>query len=193
MEDEIRDGLKKKINKRLEKMKTQNKKNQALFIVFILAIIALVTTACGFHTSRLGEITQVVDINLDEDSFGHSRPTFVVNGHNFWDGLLKDVDRVELHDGYLRFVGTGVQSDGSRVEGSIDVNLAAQNGMLLVKVIAVNIPGVELSDPIVIEINEDLETDLPQLDFYHDMDVYFNSVEVKEDGLRMQIQVNVRF
>jgi hypothetical protein len=38
---------------------------------------------------------------------------------------LHDVNRVELHDDYLCFLGTRVVPDGSRVDSSIDVSLGA--------------------------------------------------------------------
>jgi hypothetical protein len=174
-------------------MKTKTRSLHVFFIVMSLAMLALVTSACSFFTPRLGEMSQVVDISLDEELFSHSAPTFTVHGYDFWDGLLVDVDRMELHDGYLRFLGARIMPDGSRVDASIDVSLGAENGMLTARVIAVDIPGITLSDPAIVQINQDLKVDLSLEDYDPHADVQFQKVEVTEDALRMKILVNVRF
>jgi hypothetical protein len=190
-------------------MNTQTRKNHVLFIVITLAMLAIVSSACSFHTGMVGGVSQVVDITLDEEQLNQAEPTLNINGydfkgnlakpaftihrHNFWDGLLVDVSRIELHDGYLRFLGTHIQPDGSRVDGSIDLSLGAENGRLVASIIAMDIPGIELNDPIVIEINEDLEADLSPMDFDSHASVYFKEVKVTENALCMKIKVDVRF
>jgi hypothetical protein len=174
-------------------MNTQTRKSPVLFVVMSLAMLALVTSACSFHTPSLGDITQVVDITLDEDLFDQSSPNFQVHGHNFWEDLDVDVNRLELHDGYLRFLGSGIMPDGSEADCSIDVALGAENGMLTARIIAVDIPGIDLTDPKVVEINQELEATLSLDDFTPNADVLFREVEVSEDALRIKIQVNVRF
>ena len=174
-------------------MKPQTRKFNVLFVVMSLAMLALVTSACSFLTPRMGEISQVVDISLDEDQFEHSAPSFKIHDINFWDVLDVDVTRMELHDGYLRFLGTRVMPDGSVADCSIDVSLGAENGMLTARIIAVDIPGIKLSDKRVVKINQELEAQLSLKNLSPNAEVLFKEVEVTEEALWMKIQVNVRF
>jgi hypothetical protein len=104
-----------------------------------------------------------------------------------------DVNRLELHDGYLRFLGTRVMPDGSVADCSVNVSLGAEKGMLTARVIAVDIPGTELSDPRVVELNKELEAHLSLEGYVSNAEVLFKEVEVTEEALRMKIQVKVRF
>jgi len=174
-------------------MNTQTRKFPVLFVVVSLAMLALVTSACSFLTPRLGEISQVVDLSLDEALFSQSSPTFKVHNHNFWEDLDVDVSRLELHDGYLRFLGTWTMPNGSEADCSIDLSLGAENGMLTATVIAVDIPGVELTDPRVVEINQELETHLSLEKFGPYAEVCFEDLEVTEEALRIKVQVKIRF
>ena len=168
------------------------RKSYVLLIVVSLAMLALATSACSFLTPRLGTVTQVVNLSLDEALFNHSVPSFEIHGHDFWDGLLVDVNRLELHDGYLRFLGTRVMPDGSRVPASIDLSLGAEQGSLTAKIIAIDIPGIKLTDPVIVEINQELETELAPMNFDLGSDVQFEQVQVMEDALQMKVKVTVR-
>jgi hypothetical protein len=161
-------------------------------LLLAAAVLVLVTSACGFQTSHPSEITQVVDLNLNEELFSQSAPSFTVDGHDFWEGLLVDVNHLELHDGYLRFVGTRVLPDGSRVPGSIDLSLAAEKGGLTAKIIAVDIPGIKFTDPVIVKINQDIEAELTSMDFELGAVVRFERVQVTEDALLMKVRVTVR-
>ena len=174
-------------------MNTQTRKFPVLFVVMSLAMLALVTSACSFLTPRLGEISQVVDITLDEQMFSQSSPTFKVHNHNFWEDLDVDINRLELHDGYLRFLGTRILPDGSAVDCSIDLSLGAKNGMLTARIIAVDIPGIELTDPNVVEINQELEAHLSLDGFDPHAAILFKEVEVTEGALRIKVQVDIGF
>jgi hypothetical protein len=174
-------------------MNAQPRKSPVLLIVMSIALIVLATSACSFLTPRLGSFSETVDITLDEELFADSRPTFNIHNHSFWEDLDVDVDRMELHDGFVRFLGTQRLPDGSRADCTIDVRLGAEDGMLTASIIAVDIPGTELTDPAVVKINQELEADLYFNDFDPDAEVLFKEVEVTEDALRIKVQVNVRF
>lgn len=133
----------------------------------------------------------MVDVTLDEDLFNRSAPTFTVHGHNFWDGLLDNVTRKELHEVTIRFPGTRRLPDGSALDSSFELSMRAENGILVARVTAVDIPGVELNDPTVVEINEDIESDLSSMDIDLNSEVLFKEVKLTEDALRMKIQVTV--
>jgi hypothetical protein len=174
-------------------MNTQTRKLPVLFVVMGLAILALATSACSFSTPKQGEISQVIDITLDEDLFSQSSPNFKVHGHNFWEDLDVEVNRLELHDGYLRFLGTQIMPDGSEADCTIDLSLGAENGMLTAKIIAVDIPGTELTDPSVVEINQELDAHLSLDDFSPNAEILFKEVEITNGAMRIKIQVNIKF
>jgi hypothetical protein len=173
-------------------MKAKTRKSPVFLVVMSLAVLALVTSACSFLTTGLGEITQVVDITLDQGLFSQSQPTFKIHNHNFWEDLDVDVNRMELHDGYLRFLGTRSMPDGSRADCTIDTSLGAEDGMLAARIIAVDIPGIELTDPKVVKINQEMEAHLSLAGFDWNAEVLFKDVQVTEGALRMKVQVNVR-
>jgi hypothetical protein len=174
-------------------MNTQSRKFPALFVVMSLVLLVLVTSACSFHSPSLGEISQVVDITLDEDLFSQTTPNFQVHGHNFWEDLDVNVNRLELHDGFLRFLGTQIMPDGSESDCTIDMSLGTENGMLTAKIIAVDIPGTELTNPIIVEINQELEAHLSLKDFSPNAELLFREVEVTEGALRIKVQVYMKF
>jgi len=156
-------------------------------------VLALVISACSFLDPGLGEISQMVDITLDQDLFSQSQPTFTIHDHNFWEDLDVDVNRLELHDGYLRFLGTRTMLDGSKADCTIDTSLGAEDGMLAARIIAVDIPGIELTDPKVVKINQEMEAHLSLAGFNWNAEVLFKAVQVMEGALQMKVQVNVRF
>ena len=174
-------------------MFTPNRISRFSPILLAAVILALVTAACGFQVPRPGRITEVVDLSLNEELFSQSAPSFEVHGHDFWDGLLVDVNRMELHDGYLRFLGSRVMPDGSREPASIDASLGAENGGLTARVIAVDIPGIKLTDPAIVAINQDLKVELSPMEFDPFSDLQFEKVQVTEDALLVQVKVTVRF
>ena len=174
-------------------MFTPTRKSRLSSILLAIAMLALVTSACGFHAPGLGRVTQVIDISIPEEMLQQSSPTFTVGDHNFYDPLLDDVTRLELHDGYLRFVGTRTQPDGSVVPGSVDLYVGAKDDNLTARIIAVDIPGIEIDDPLVVEINQEMKVEFYRVMASPDADVLFKDVQVTEEELRMKIQVTVRF
>jgi hypothetical protein len=174
-------------------MYTPTLKSRFSSLLMAAAMLALVTCACGFHAPGLGTVSQVVNISIPEEMLQQSSPSFTVGNHNFYDPLLDNVTRLELHDGYLRFVGTRTQPDGSVVPGSVDLYLGAEDGKLIAKVIAVDIPGIKIDDPLVVEINKEMKVDISRAMGSPDADVFFKYVRVSEEALTMKVQVNVRF
>jgi hypothetical protein len=182
-------------------------------ILLATALLILFTTACGFHAPVLGKFTQSVNISIPAEKLTQSSPSFTVCDHNiydvlrdhdrlklpfsvcdhnFYDDLLDDV-RLELHDGYLRFVGTNTQPDGSRVPGSIDLYLGAEDDMLAARIIAVDIPGVDINDPLIVEINHKLMVQFSWEMYTPGSNVLFKDVQVTEQELIMKLQVTIQF
>jgi hypothetical protein len=162
-------------------------------LLLAAAMLVLATCACGFHAPAPGDVSQTITVNIPEAMLQQSAPSFTVGDHNFYDPLLDKVTRLELHDGYIRFIGTRTQPDGSLVPGSVDLYMGAEYGRLVAKVIAVDIPGIKLDDPLVVGINQELKVDTFEAMGSPAADVLFKSVRVTEDTLDMRIQVTVRF
>lgn len=188
------------------------RKHHSASILLATAMLIVVTSACGFHAPALGKFTQSVDISIPAEELTQSSPTFTICDHNihiqhdrlklpfsagfcdhnFYDDLLDDV-RLELHDGFLRFVGTNTQPDGSRVPGSIDLFFGAEDGMLVARIIAVDIPGIDMNDPTVVEINHKLEVEFSWEMDTPGADVLFKDVQVTEQELLIKLQVTIQF
>ena len=113
------------------------------------------------------------------------------NGHNFWEDLDVDVDSLELHEVFPRFLGTQTMPDGSLADCRIDMQLGAVNGMLTARIITLDIQGTLLSDKVVV-INQDLKAYLSLEGFIPHAAILFNEVDVLEDALRIKVQVNIQ-
>lgn len=181
-------------------MFTTTHKSRLSTILLATIMLILVSTACnGFNAPMPEKVTQVIDISITEDMFQPSSrsftasPSFTIGDHNFYDSLLDNVTRVELHDGYLRFIGTRTLPDGSVTPGSIDLYMGAKDGKLTAKIIAVEIPGVTMDDPLVVEINQEMKAEFSQAMGDADADVLFKEVQITDEELRIKIQVTVRF
>lgn len=189
------------------------RKARASFILLSTVLLVLFTSACGFYAPSLGKYNQSVDISIPAERLEQSSPTFTVCdhdvndilrdrdhlklpfsfcNHNFYDSLLDDV-RLELHDGFFRFVGTNTQPDGSRVPGSIDLYFGAEDDRLTARIIAVDIPGIDITDPLVVALNQDLRVQFSWEKFTPGADVLFKEVQVTEQELIMKLQVTIEF
>jgi hypothetical protein len=171
-------------------------KSRFSVLLLAAALLALFTSACGFQVLGNGRVSQTVDIRITEDMLQQSKPrfNFTFGTRNFYDPLLDEVTRVELHDGYIRFVGTS-KSLGGRVgvPGSLDLYLGAKDGMLTARIIGVDIPGYALDDPLVVKINQEMNVEFDNRMDTADAEVFFQDVRVTEDELHILVKVNVRF
>jgi hypothetical protein len=174
-------------------MLPQTRKSPVLFVAALLVLIALTSTACSFSGVEVSTISPLIDITLHQEDFDQLSLKGDINACGLCDKLLDEISRVEMHDGFIRYLGTKVQPDRSKVDGSFDMSLGAEKDMLKAKIVAVNIPGIDLDDPRVVEANQELEEDLAHLLTHSYGDVLFKEMVVKEGLLRMKIQVNINF
>ena len=173
-------------------MNTQSRRFSLPFALFVVALL-LLTSACSLFTPHPERVSQVVEVTLDEQLFLNSQPSFKVHNHDFWEDLDVDVDRMELHDGFIRFLGIQRQADGSLEDCVIDVALGTEDGMLTASVISLDVPGMRLTDPIVVSINRDLDATLTLSTYSAGTGIRFQEVEVTEDALRLKILVSFSF
>lgn len=174
-------------------MNTQTRSHPVLIFAAFFVVAVLFTSACNIFTPRIGGFTQVVEISLNEQMFLDARPTFRVQNHDFWEDFDVVISRMELHDGFIRFLGTQLQADGFLEDCTIDVSLEAENGGLSARIIAMDIPGMTISDPLVSSVNKDLNAMLNLNTYSDSAQVLFQEVEVTEDALHLKILVNVQF
>jgi hypothetical protein len=171
-------------------MNTQPSKTPYLLIALLLAFVALTSLACSFQPFTMKPITispisPTFDITLPGDLFDRlsQRTYFHVGGS--LENLLDRVNRVELHDGFIRFYG-----ENDRLEGSFDLSLTAEDGAFKAEVIAVDIPGRELNDTVVARANQELEEAFTEMVEESNGEVVFQEVTIAEGGLRLKFQIN---
>ncbi len=172
-------------------MYTPIRKSTLLFAVLSLLLVAVITSACSFTFPHLGTFTQVVDVSIDQAMINETKPSIEVHGHDFWEELDCDVQRGELHDGFIRFIGSSTREDALGRDCSIDVSLSIEDGMLTSRIIAMDVPRFSIQDPIVVSLNQELETRLHFDNFDMSTVVRFQEVEVTEETLRIKVQVTV--
>ena len=108
-----------------------------------------------------------------------------------YDRLLDKVTAVEIHDGFIRYVGTKTLADGSEAEGSFDLSVGAENDMLKARIVAVDIPGVDLNDARILKANAEMEADLTELLTDSSAQVLFKEVTATEGALRLKLLVHI--
>ena len=171
-------------------MNTQTRHHPLLIVAAMLAILALTSLACSFSGPRMGTVSSLVDITLTQEMFDQmSRNSEVHLGDHC--EPLDEITRVELHDGFIRFLGRNIQADGTEVDGSFDLSLGAEDDMLQARIVAVDIPGMTLKDRCFLDTNIELAMDLSELAEDPQGEVLFKEVVVEEGALKMKVQVNV--
>lgn len=161
----------------------------------LLAIITITSLACSFSGIRIKGTIPVVNITLTEEEINkpseHGPMHAEFHLHGPCRNLLDHVTSVELHDGFVRFIGTKHLDDGSTTSGTLDLRLSAKNDMLQMEIIAVDIPGFDLTHSCITEFNEEAEREMRELVSDPEAQVLFKEVKVEEGLLRMKVQVNL--
>lgn len=176
-------------------MYAQTRNHPVFFVIVLLTIVTITSLACSLSGIRIKGTTPVVDVTITEDDLNKPSEYGSVNAEFHLDGtcrhLLDKVTRVELHDGFVRFIGTKRLEDGSTADGSLDLHLGAKNDVLQMEIIAVDIPNFDLTAPCITEFNQEAEQEMRELVSDPEAQVLFKEVKVEEDVLMMKIQVNL--
>ena len=163
--------------------------------LLLLAIITITSLACSFSGIQIKGSTPVVNVTITEEELNKSSEHESLHAEFHLDGpcqnLLDHVTRVELHDGFVRFIGTKHLNNGSTADGSLDLRLGAENDVLQMEIIAVDIPNFDLTHPCIAEFNEEAEQDMKDLISDPEAQVLFKEVKVEEGILKMNVQVNL--
>lgn len=172
-------------------MKPQTRKNHALFVMVSLVILAITVSACSFNHVKVGTITQAVDITINQEQFNQALPQSTIHMNGPYDRLLDQVTAVEIHDGFIRYVGTKTLADGSEAKCSFDLSIGAENDMFKARIVAVDIPGVDLNDPRIVKANDEMEAELTDMLTDSPGQVLFKEVTATEGALRLKLLVYI--
>ncbi len=172
-------------------MNAQTPKKPIFIVALFIAFLAITSLACSSNPVRISPIhispiSPTIDITLPQSLFDKASQKSDFHMGGTFENLLDRITSVELHDGYIRFIGENGSEDGS-----FDLSLTAEDGMLKAEVIAIDIPGFELGDEVVTEANRELEEAFTGMLADLHGDFVFKEVTVIEGGLRLKIQVNI--
>lgn len=176
-------------------MNTQTRNRPVSLVIAVLIFVTITSLACSLSGIQINGTTPVVDVTLTEEEINKPSEHGPMHAEFHLDGpcrdLLDKVTNVELHDGFVRFIGTKQLSNGSTAEGSMDLRLDAKDNVLQMEIIAVDIPNFDLTDSCIADFNEEAEQDMRELVSDPEAQVLFKEVQVKEGVLKMKIQVNI--
>jgi hypothetical protein len=176
-------------------MYTQTHNRSLLFVMAVLAFVTITSLACSFSGIGIRGSSPVVNVTITEDELNKPSEHGAVHTEFHLDGpcrdLLDKVTRVELHDGFVRFIGTKHLGDDSVADGTLDLRLGAEDDVLQMEIIAVDIPNLDLTAPCIVEFNQEAEQEMRQLVSDPEAQVLFKEVTVEEGVLKMKIQVNI--
>ncbi len=158
-------------------------------ILAVSAIFVIISLACSIGGLTLGRNSATLDVKIKEDQLNQIFER--IAGQTFYGGesLLERLDRVEMHEGFVRVYGSHNLPDGSPVNGSFDVSIAAQNNILQVQVTAVDFAGMDLNDERIQNVNQTLSEELTRLVTETSGDVSFQKAEVHEDALYLTVEM----
>jgi hypothetical protein len=125
-------------------------------VLFMIGLLAAVLAACGSISMDDGTLT--LDFSISEQTINGLISRTTDNAANATGDLLFDtvtgVDLIEPD--IIRVFGSGT-ADGQPISGSYDVRVGAEEGALRLAVTDVDVPGVGLDDPRVVQANADLQ------------------------------------
>lgn len=163
-------------------------------ILAVLALLIMTSVACSFSGDTFKSGSAQINISLKEDEIN----TLLENSTNHiedGDVLLKEITRVEMHDGFLRVFGRYDVKGGGETEGSYDVIFRAEDGALKAEITGVDMKNadgsaVTLSDSRIQHLNDELAESLARSARQSQGEVEFESVEITEEALTMQVKVH---
>jgi hypothetical protein len=174
-------------------MNTPIRNRPAMLVTALVALLAFTSLACISSGIGIRGTTPVVDVTITQEELNKPSEHGSLHAEFHMDGscrhLLDNVTSVELHDGFVRFIGTKHLEDGSIADGTLDLHLGAKNDVLQMEIIAVDIPNFNLTDPCITEFNQEAEQEMRELVSDPEAKVLFKEVEVDEGVLKMKIQV----
>ncbi len=172
-------------------MNTKSRKTPLWLLAGLLGLILLTTMACAFGGMTIGANSATIDLTLNEDQVNQLLTKAALTHEDQTKDLLETTTSVEMLDGFIRVHGTATNTDGAEVEGSYDVSVGVKDDILLVKIIDVNIPGVDMTDPRIVDANQKLAEELTKSVTQSNGEVLYKEASVQDGVLKMKIQVKL--
>ena len=176
-------------------MYVQTRNRPVSLVIAVLVFVTITSLACSFSGIQINGSTPDVNVTITEDELNRPSKHGSLHTEFHLDGpcrnLLDHVTSIELHDGFVRFIGTKHLSNGTKADGTLDLRLGAENDILQMEIIAVDIPNFDLTDPCIAEFNEEAKQDMKDLVSDPEAQVLFKEVKVEEGVLKMKVQVNL--
>lgn len=173
-------------------METRNSfKSNRIILVLLAVVIIMTTMACNMGGINIYKNKAVIDVTVTQDQVNtllqHVEGDVTVSNER----LMEKVTSVEMHDGFIRIFGEDLKTDGTSVPGSFDVSVGAADDELKVQIIAVDIQGVSLDDPRIVDANAELARELSQSVREANGDVLYKEASVSEAGLKLKMEVRL--
>jgi hypothetical protein len=173
-------------------METRNSfKSNRIILVLLAVVIIMTTMACNMGGINIYKNKAVIDVNLTQDQmnmfFQNTEGDVRVSDSR----ILEKITGVEMHDGFMRVFGENKQSDGTYVPGSFDISIGAADDELKVQITAVDISGITLDDPRIVDANAELARELSQSVREANGDVLYKEASVSEAGLKLKMEVRL--
>lgn len=159
-----------------------------LEIILIISTLVIASLACSMGGVTIKDGKATLDVTLTEDQLNKQIKSSTFNSDSESE-LVRSIDHVELNDGFVRIFGTFIDPNGQDVDGSMDVSFSVADDILQVKIIAVDVPGIDLSDKRIQTTNDELQKGLAQSVSDSNGEVRYTEATVTKDGLTLKMEV----
>ena len=173
-------------------METRNSIRSNKTILVLLAFVIIMTTmACSMGGINFDQNKATIDITITQDQINNfpknSEEQVTVSDKR----LMEKITGIELHDGFVRVFGEDLKTDGTSTPGSFDVSVGAADDELKVQIIEVDLPGVTLEDPRIVDANLEMARELSRSVRQENGDVLFKEASVTETGLKLKMEIKL--
>jgi hypothetical protein len=160
-------------------------------MLFSLLALSLLLAACGVGLSvnTDAEGNTILDVSLPETVVNEIIKG-AVTSDNAGDvnAILNQIDSLDMKPGLISVAGKKTLADGTQVNGTFDVTLAAENGQLKASVSNVQMAGEPVSQETINQINERIASALAQSASSNDQ-AEINSVSITDTALQMVLTI----
>lgn len=156
-----------------------------------LLSIGLLLAACGVGLSVKTDAqgNTVLDVSLPETVVNEiikGAVTSDVGGDA--NAILNQIDSLDMKPGLISVAGKKTLADGTQVNGTFDVTLAAENGQLRASVSNVQVGGSPVSQETINQINERIASALAQSASDNDQ-AEITSVNITDTALQFVVTI----
>lgn len=151
--------------------------SKSWILLGMISLLAVILSACG--TSN-----RAITINLKEANVNE----VIQNAAAVQDRPFQ-VDSVDMQEGFIRVFMSYRKPDGSKLNGTYDIALKADQGQLSADILDVDMQGLELDQPILGQIADLIQRDFINASTNIRGQVDFQSLEIHDDGLQMVLQI----